>query len=40
MAATTTSEGGLYTGWIVGTLLILLILGIGAAVWFHHYGLP
>jgi hypothetical protein len=40
VAATSAAEGGAYTGWIAGALLILVILGIGAGVWFHHYGLP
>lgn len=30
-------DRGAYTGWLVGGLIILIVLGIGAGLWFHYH---
>jgi hypothetical protein len=33
------SEGS-YTGWIVGTVIIVVVFAIAAAFWFNVHGFP
>jgi hypothetical protein len=32
-------EGNPYAGWIASLLLVVVVLAIGAALWFHYHGL-
>jgi hypothetical protein len=37
-ADATEEEGSPYAGWAASLLLVVLVLAIGAGLWFHYHG--
>ncbi len=37
-AGATEEEGSPYAGWMASLVLVVLVLVIGAALWFHYHG--
>lgn len=37
-AGTGDSRWDLYKGWLVGLLIIVLVLSVGAGFWLHYHG--